>query len=168
MIWKKIPTFISKDLCGSYNSLRPVDDLYKDWNAKWLSNISSCLIFSHISHIPGLNSGQVGFVLTTAMSMLCLFQWAVRMSVDIEDQMTSVERLLQYTQLPPEAPLTSTPEANPRPDWPQNGVISMQSAQLKYSIDSPIVLDDITFDTGPREKVRQNLKRISHLKNKMP
>ena len=40
-----------------------------------------------------------------------MFQWAVRESAELETLMTSVERMLEFVHLPPEAPLQSDPGA---------------------------------------------------------
>lgn len=36
------------------------------------------------------------------MSLTALFQWAVRMSVETENKMTSVERVMEYGKIPSE------------------------------------------------------------------
>ena len=70
--------------------------------------------------------------------------------------MISVERVLDYTKLPSEAPLEAEEEKRPPPDWPQNGQISTSEACLKYSKDGPLVLKDLSFTIKAREKVHCN------------
>lgn len=67
--------------------------------------------------------------------------------------MISVERVLDYSKLPSEAPLESSEEKKPPPDWPQNGKIVVKDACLRYSPDTPMVLKQITFTVLAREKV---------------
>jgi len=72
-----------------------------DWIASVFTYIS---IFSFImlkNHL-NLNSGQVGIMLVYICQLIGLFQWGVRQSVEVENLMTSVERLLEYVSLPNE------------------------------------------------------------------
>ena len=67
--------------------------------------------------------------------------------------MVSVERVLDYSKLPSEAPLETDERQKPPSDWPQQGEISTRNACLKYSDDSPFILKELTFTILPREKV---------------
>eukprot|EP01033_Poteriospumella_lacustris_P007252 gene7253-5217_t len=49
-----------------------------------------------------IDVGLIGFALTYTMSLSGLFQWSVRLSAEVESQMTAVERIQSYGELPPE------------------------------------------------------------------
>ena len=66
-------------------------------------------------------------------------------------QMTSVERILEYTKLEEEAE-TETPN-DPAGDWPRNGVICARNMSLKYHGSQQCALSDITMETRSGEKV---------------
>jgi len=56
-------------------------------------------------------SGNVGLAITQSIGLIGLFQWGMRRSVELENQMASVERVLEYTSLPRE-PALESPESN--------------------------------------------------------
>ena len=90
------------------------------------------------------------------MGLFGNFQWGVRQSVETENQMTSVERVLEYIELCPEANLETEKENSVTPDWPHSGAITCTDVCLSYDIDSPLVLKDLTFDILPKEKVNES------------
>ena len=65
--------------------------------------------------------------------------------------MTSTERVLEYTDLPPEAPLET--DLKPTEDWPDKGCISMDNMSLRYSEDGKDVLRQISCNIKANEKV---------------
>ena len=67
----------------------------------------SCLITC--TTFEGITSSEAGLVISSAMSLTGVFQWAVRQSAETDNQMTSVERVMEYGQLTSEANLESTP-----------------------------------------------------------
>ena len=68
-------------------------------------------------------------------------------------QMTSVERIVEYSELPSEAALESTDGKQPAVDWPRTGSVIAKDVVLKYNSDGPVVLDHLNFSINPGEKV---------------
>ena len=52
-------------------------------------------------------SGDVGLSITAILSLTVNFQWGMRQSAELENLMTSVERILEYGKIKPEAALDS-------------------------------------------------------------
>ncbi|XP_074520696.1 ATP-binding cassette sub-family C member 4-like [Halichoeres trimaculatus] len=125
------------------------------WFALRLDSICSVFItfasFGCIFLRDGLDAGEVGLVLTYAVTLVGNFQWTMRQSAEVENMMTSVERVVEYTELESEAPWET--ETRPPPDWPTKGLVSFNHVNLSYSSDGPPVLKDISATFQPSEKV---------------
>ena len=68
--------------------------------------------------------------------------------------MVSVERLMAYGKLPPEASLDTSPNVNqPDKNWPMEGSIKMRDLKFRYSAGDEHILKGITCDIGSAEKV---------------
>jgi ATP-binding cassette subfamily C (CFTR/MRP) protein 4 len=50
-----------------------------------------------------LTAGQIGLLLTYCLNLTSIFQWCIRQSCEVENLMTSVERILEYVGLPDES-----------------------------------------------------------------
>ncbi|KAM9674923.1 ATP-binding cassette sub-family C member 4-like [Dama dama] len=107
--------------------------------------------FGSLSLAQILNVGQVGLILSYALNVMVVFPWCITLSVEVENMMISVERVIEYTELEQEAPWEL--EFRPPPDWPNNGMIVLSNVNFKYSSDGPLVLKDLTADIKPGEKV---------------
>ena len=70
-----------------------------------------------------------------------------------EQNMNSVERLLVYSELPPEGDETTAND--PPPSWPEKGTIAFKNISLAYREDLPLVLKGVSFSVHAGEKVRQ-------------
>ncbi|XP_060923036.1 ATP-binding cassette sub-family C member 4-like [Limanda limanda] len=125
------------------------------WFALCLDSICAifitCTAFACIFLRDGLEPGAVGLVLTYVVTLTGNFQWTVRQSAEVENMMTSVERVVEYTQLKSEASL-ETQKQLPS-DWPSQGMVTFNKLNFSYSCDGPVVLKDISITFQPNEKV---------------
>ena len=103
------------------------------------------------NHLTGVESGAAGLAMTMAISVSGMMQWAVRLSADLENQMTSVERIYEYSKLEPEASLQS--EYSFPENWPARGQIEFAHVTLTYQGNTTPVLKNLTFTVQGGEKV---------------
>uniref|UniRef100_A0A6Q2YCT4 Multidrug resistance-associated protein 4 n=1 Tax=Esox lucius TaxID=8010 RepID=A0A6Q2YCT4_ESOLU len=98
-----------------------------------------------------LKAGAVGLALSYGVTLIGMFQWGVRQSAEVENMMTSVERVVEYTELDSEAPWEM--DKRPPPDWPRHGQITFDRVNFSYSVGGPEVLKNMTVVFRSREKV---------------
>ncbi|GFT55309.1 hypothetical protein NPIL_228741 [Nephila pilipes] len=121
----------------------------------WLCVIYiSCVTITMValSEDPSYAS-KAGLAIASALQLSGSFQWGVRQSAEVESQMTSVERVIEYSNLAPEAALDSEKDKKPPKDWPKKGYIVYQNVNLRYAPDEPPVLKNLNFEIYPEEKI---------------
>eukprot|EP00850_Spirogloea_muscicola_P009079 SM000050S17004 [mRNA] locus=s50:312640:321290:- [translate_table: standard] len=112
--------------------------------------IFATAFFAVAAHHP--NAGFAGLALTSAFSITGFMNWMVRMNAELEQQMNSVERVLEYTVLPTEAPAI-VPDHRPLPHWPWSGEIVAQNVVVRYRPELEPVLRGLSFSIKGGEKV---------------
>ncbi|RWS19070.1 multidrug resistance-associated protein 4-like protein, partial [Leptotrombidium deliense] len=108
--------------------------------------INNCILFSD------MNGGEVGLILSSAITLIIEFQYCMRIVSEYETQMISAERVLEYGQLPSEAPLT-IPNNKPPLDWPIRGSINFNHVYLRYSDSTQPILNNLCFQVQKGEKI---------------
>ena len=86
-----------------------------------------------------------------AISTVGQLQFATRQTADVENMMTSVERVMSYTELDQEPGYSI--QKKPPDDWPPEGEIQFENMDLTYYEGGPKVLKDITLKINAHEKV---------------
>lgn len=92
-----------------------------------------------------LKSGKVGLAILSSLNFIEVCQWGMRQSAELETQMTSVERIFEYSELPPEPPLESDEKSAPPADWPQHGNMEFKTLNFRYDENGPRSLRNLTF-----------------------
>ncbi|XP_068140732.1 probable multidrug resistance-associated protein lethal(2)03659 [Drosophila tropicalis] len=113
------------------------------------------VILNSFFNPPVDNPGMIGLVITQAISMTGMVQFGMRQSAELENTMTSVERVIEYTGLEAEGSFESTPGQKPPVTWPDEGQIVAKDLSLRYLPDpkANLVLRSLNFTINPCEKV---------------
>jgi len=94
----------------------------------------------------------VGLCITYSLQATFSMNMMVQNFTNIEAQMNSVERILNYTVLPPEA-ARETIEDTKLDNWPNNGVVEFKNVVMRYRPGLEPALKGISFSVKPNEKV---------------
>ncbi|KAI9791941.1 MAG: hypothetical protein M1816_003210 [Peltula sp. TS41687] len=100
----------------------------------------------------GLSAGMVGLSMSYALQITQMLNWIVRQTVDVETNIVSVERILEYANLPSEAP-EIIPRNRPNISWPAHGAVAFRDYSTRYRPELDLVLKNINLDIKPHEKV---------------
>eukprot|EP00794_Sanderia_malayensis_P005601 gene5601-6290_t len=127
------------------------------WFAQKLDLILALFVISAI-FIPlillkhtSINPTLMGLTLLYVIQLNGLFQWCVRQSAQVENLMTSVERVAEYCELEPEQD-QGTSKALTR-GWPKYGIITAEGASFAHDKSLPYVLKMMFFCIRASEKV---------------
>ena len=126
---------------------------------------TSLVIFSFLLLQQSFSGGEVGLAITQVMAMTGMIQWGMRQNAEVANQMMSVERVLEYTQIVPEPNLRDRGKfakkiekqlplpANAPKNWPTDGMIRFRNVYMKYVEDDPPVLKGLNLVINPGEKI---------------
>lgn len=94
-------------------------------------------------------TGTVGLAISMARKLINLCKWGIKQTTQLENQMISVERVAEYSELQSEfEDVGTTP-----PDWPSTGKISYQNVFLSYTNVDKSILSDLSLEINPKEKL---------------
>lgn len=98
--------------------------------------------------------GNVGLAITQILNLIMQSQWGMRQTAELENCMTSVERVAEYIDLESEPPLeTDENECKRRKDWPTSGSIAFTNLSLKYDENSDAILKSLNLSIASGEKI---------------
>ncbi|KAF9255059.1 multidrug resistance-associated ABC transporter [Marasmius fiardii PR-910] len=149
---------------------RKIDFTTKMWYGFWMTNrwlllnfdCIGCLavfitaLFS-ISRTDDAAAGIAGLCISSALSFTGSVYWACRFWTNLELDLNSVERIVEYLEVPQEPPAII--ESNRPPAyWPSanannDALIRVENLSVKYAPDLPDVLQDVSFTLRAGERV---------------
>ncbi|XP_071925966.1 putative ABC transporter C family member 15 [Coffea arabica] len=149
----------------SKKNLHLVDDysrvvFYNSSTMEWLClrinflfNLVFFILLVILVTIPrsAIDPSLAGLAATYGLNLNVLQAWVIWNLCNVENKMIAVERILQFTNIPSEAPLVS--ESCPaHSEWPPHGRIEIENLHVQYSPALPRVLKGITctFPAGKK------------------
>lgn len=105
-----------------------------------------------VANRSGLSPGLVGLAMSYALQITTALNWIVRQTVEVETNIVSVERILEYARLPSEAPEV-IPTRRPPIAWPSKGEIDFVNYSTRYREGLDLVLKNINLDIKSHEKI---------------
>ena len=103
---------------------------------------------------------SIGLAVTQAINLVGMCNWGLRQTAELENQMTSVERVIEYATLPSERSLDSSVDVSKKlsPNFPNSNNIKFKNVSLKYSDNGEHVLRNLSFE------VKENVKKICNVR----
>jgi ABC-type multidrug transport system fused ATPase/permease subunit len=98
-------------------------------------------------------SALSALALSYALQTTGMMQWGVRMLAETENQMTSVERLMSYTQTLEQEGPGVVEENRPPEGWPVKPAIEYKKVELRYKPDLEPALKRVSFKIKAKEKI---------------
>ncbi|XP_071455801.1 probable multidrug resistance-associated protein lethal(2)03659 [Hetaerina americana] len=110
--------------------------------------------FSFLLLEQGFIGGNVGLAITQSMLLTGMFQWGVRQTAEVENQMTAVERVLEYTDVENEESIyLFLADSKSIEGWPSKGEICFQNVGMSYKRNGRIVIRHLNLTIQASEKV---------------
>jgi ABC-type multidrug transport system fused ATPase/permease subunit len=115
-----------------------------------------------------IDPGFAGLCITYSLQIVGVLGWLVRMSAEMENNIVAVERIEEYSNIPPEAPLHIRPAVKgvgtrlrrdtlgvtaSKEEWPTAGGIVFTNVSMRYRETLPRILNSLSITILPSEKV---------------
>ncbi|CAJ2677615.1 unnamed protein product [Trifolium pratense] len=99
-----------------------------------------------------IDPSLAGLVATYGLNLNVLQAWVIWNLCNVENKMISVERILQFSNIPSEAPLIIE-DCRPEPEWPKEGIIEFLNLHIQYDPTGPMVLKGVTCIFPGQKKI---------------
>nr|XP_023024491.1 probable multidrug resistance-associated protein lethal(2)03659 isoform X1 [Leptinotarsa decemlineata] len=110
------------------------------------STMVTAVIIKFLFFATDVSAGDVGLALTQVAMLGGSVQWGLRQWTELETQLTSLERVLEYTEITPEKEGGEVLD-----DWPSKGSVEYEDVSLAYNNET--VLKNLSFEVEPKQRV---------------
>ncbi|KAJ8569684.1 hypothetical protein K7X08_006261 [Anisodus acutangulus] len=129
--------FLNKNLnlIDNYSRVAFHNSATMEWlcvRINFLFNLIFFFLLVILAHLPreAIDPSLAGLAATYGLNLNVLQAWVIWNLCNVENKMISVERILQFSDIPSEAPLIIE-ESRPNPDWPLKGRIEIKDLHGK-------------------------------------
>ncbi|XP_026820606.1 multidrug resistance-associated protein 4-like isoform X2 [Rhopalosiphum maidis] len=112
----------------------------------------SAVTFSFVAIGNDIFGGNVGLAISQAFVLQGTLQWGLRQTAELENNMTAVERVLEYTDVTQEDDLESKGKKQSS-NWPSKGQIIFENFYLRYGPNTSYVLNNLNINIESKQKV---------------
>ncbi|KAJ1647430.1 hypothetical protein LPJ64_001206 [Coemansia asiatica] len=98
------------------------------------------------------SAAVVGLSITYALDMINALGWSIRLYTEVENMMIQLERMVEYSHLPSEAP-GIIKNCRPEESWPSQGMVEFKNYSSRYRENLDLVLKNISFCVLPNQKI---------------
>nr|CAD7578493.1 unnamed protein product [Timema californicum] len=140
----------------AWSSTKPINSSlhYIFLSSKKCKPMDNPSLIYQLSHRPARTFGAgVGLALSQALILTGMVQYGVRQSTEVVSQVTSVERVLEYTNIEKEPALESESSKKPPTNWPNRGCVKFDDLSLRYDESEAPVLTNLNFTIESMHKV---------------
>ncbi|KAK9113509.1 hypothetical protein Syun_020306 [Stephania yunnanensis] len=136
------------DLIDDYSRVTFHNYATMEWlcaRINFLFNLVFFIVLIILVSLPrsAISPSLAGLAATYGLNLNVLQAWVIWNLCNVENKMISVERILQYSKVPSEAPLVIE-GSRPEPRWPTNGTIELENLHFRYRPILPMVLKGVT------------------------
>lgn len=130
----------------------------KEWLTLRVGGLSALISFLTgtfvLWNMDAIEAGAAGLVLTYASTFSENAMWFVQVYAIVQQNLNSVERVLEYTEVEqePQQPVKKLDRDLPA-EWPSEGGVSFQGYTTRYAPGLGPVLKGITFEARPGERI---------------
>nr|DAD30653.1 TPA_asm: hypothetical protein HUJ06_009504 [Nelumbo nucifera] len=152
-------SFLAKNLSliDDFSSLSIHNSATMEWlsvRINFLFNLGFFLVLIILVNLPkaAINPSLAGLAVTYGLNLNVIQAWVIWNLCNVENKMISVERILQFSNIPSEAPLVIE-DCRPAPEWPNSGTIEFQNLHVQYSPALPMILKGINCRFPGEKKI---------------
>ena len=126
------------------------------WLAVRLEFVGNCIVllaalFS-VTSLGSLDPSIAGLSISYALTVTATLNMLVRSSADLENNLVSVERCLEYAKVAMEKAWYNS-RTKPNDSWPDQGLVKFENYSTRYRDGLELVIQKVCFETKANEKV---------------